>query len=93
MSVVQVRGKGTITLPIELRRAYGVDEGDVFSITALGDGSFLLTPQASKVQQLGNRIVDEMVAAGISLEDLLAALDEEREAYYREHYADRQAVP
>jgi bifunctional DNA-binding transcriptional regulator/antitoxin component of YhaV-PrlF toxin-antitoxin module len=89
MSVVQVRGKGNITLPIELRRAYQVDEGDVFTITVLGDGSFLLTPQASKVQQLGQRIVDEMVASGVTLDDLLAALDDEREAYYREHYAGR----
>jgi bifunctional DNA-binding transcriptional regulator/antitoxin component of YhaV-PrlF toxin-antitoxin module len=89
MAVVQIRGKGNITLPIELRRAYQVDEGDVFTITALGDGAFLLTPQASKVQQLGQRIVDEMVAAGVQLDDLLAALDEEREAYYREHYAGR----
>jgi bifunctional DNA-binding transcriptional regulator/antitoxin component of YhaV-PrlF toxin-antitoxin module len=89
MSVVQVRGKGGITLPIELRRAYQVDEGDVYTITALGDGSFLLTPGSSKVQQLGQRIVDEMVASGVTLDDLLAALDDEREAYYREHYAGR----
>ena len=89
MSVVQVRGKGTITLPVELRRAYQVDEGDVFTITALGDGSFLLTPQTSRVQQLGQRIVDEMVASGVTLDDLMAALDEERETYYRQRYADR----
>ena len=89
MSVVQVRGKGTITLPVELRRAYQVDEGDVFTITALGDGSFLLTPQTSRVQQLGQRIVDEMVASGVTLDDLMAALDEERETYYRQRYVDR----
>ena len=89
MSVVQVRGKGSITLPVELRRAYQVDEGDVFTITALGDGSFLLTPQTSRVQQLGQRIVDEMVASGVTLDDLMAALDEERETYYRQRYADR----
>jgi bifunctional DNA-binding transcriptional regulator/antitoxin component of YhaV-PrlF toxin-antitoxin module len=89
MTVVQVRGKGGITLPIELRRAYQVDEGDVYTITALGEGSFLLTPQSSKVQQLGQRIVDEMVASGVTLDDLLAALDDEREAFYREHYAGR----
>jgi bifunctional DNA-binding transcriptional regulator/antitoxin component of YhaV-PrlF toxin-antitoxin module len=89
MTVVQVRGKGSITLPIELRRTYQVDEGDVFTITALGDGSFLLTPQTSRVQQLGQRIIDEMVTSGVTLDDLLATLDDEREAYYREHYASR----
>ena len=87
VAVVQVRGKGAITLPAEMRRAYQVDEGDVFTVTALGDGAFLLTPQVSKVQQLGQRITDEMVRSGVSLEDLLAALDEERETYYREYYA------
>jgi len=40
---VQIRRKGAITLPVELRRRYGLGEGDVFTVVDLGDGSILLT--------------------------------------------------
>ena len=42
-TTVQIRRKGVITLPVALRRQYGLDEGDVFTLVDLGDGSFLLT--------------------------------------------------
>jgi bifunctional DNA-binding transcriptional regulator/antitoxin component of YhaV-PrlF toxin-antitoxin module len=44
---VQIRRKGVITLPIELCRRYNLDEGDVFTLVDLGDGSILLTPGVS----------------------------------------------
>lgn len=49
---VQIRRKGVITLPVEMRRRYGLDEGDVFTLLDLGDGSFLLTPRVSQVGRL-----------------------------------------
>lgn len=84
---LQIRGKGTLTLPIGLRRKYGLDEGDIISLIDLGDGSFLLTPIVSKVDRLGDRITQAMVKEGTSLDELLTALDEERERYYQERYA------
>ena len=45
---VQIRRKGVITLPVELRRLYNLDEGDVLTLLDLGDGSFLLTPRISQ---------------------------------------------
>lgn len=88
-TTLQVRKKGSITLPIELRSKYGVDEGDIFTLIDLGDGSFLLTPRVSEVNRLGKRVAEAMAQYDLSEEELIAALDEEREAYYREHYVDR----
>ena len=88
---VQIRQKGVITLPVELRRQYGLDEGDVFTLTDLGDGSLLLIPGLSQVARLGDRVARLMEEADVDLETVLEALDEEREAYYGEHYA--QAEP
>ena len=85
-TTVQIRRKGVITLPMALRRQYGLDEGDVFTLVDLGDGSFLLTPQVSQVARLGERVARLMAEEDVALEDMLEALDEEREAYYREHY-------
>ncbi len=85
---VQIRRKGVITLPVEMRRRYGLDEGDVFTLVDLGDGSFLLTPQVSQVARLGDQVARVMAEEGIDLEEMLRALDQERELCYREHYAD-----
>ena len=84
---VQIRRKGVITLPVELRRQYGLDEGDVFTLMDLGDGALLLVPRVSQVARLGDEAARLMDEAGIELEEVLETLDQEREAYYREHYA------
>ncbi len=84
---IQIRKKGSFTLPVDLRNKYNLDEGDVFTLIDLGDGSFLMTPQVSQVNRLGDRVTRILKEEGVSLEDLLTALDEERQQYYREHYA------
>lgn len=86
-STIQVRKKGSITLPMDLRTKYGVDEGDVFTLIDMGDGSFLLTPRISQVNRLGDRVADILNAEGVSLNELLNTLDDERERYYQERYA------
>lgn len=86
MNTIQVRKKGSITLPVDLRNRYGVDEGDVFTVIDMGDGSFLLTPRVSQVNRLGDRIADILEEENINVDDLISALDEEREQYYRYHY-------
>lgn len=85
-NTIQVRKKGTFTLPMDLRTKYGVDEGDVFTLIDLGDGSFLLTPRISQVNRLGDRVAEILSSEGVSLEDLLSTLDDERERYYQERY-------
>ena len=84
---VQIRRKGVITLPVELRKRYGLNEGDVFTLEDLGDGSFLLLPRVSRVASLGDRVAQMMEEEGISTKEILRTLEEEREDYYREHYA------
>ena len=84
---LQIRRKGVITLPIELRRQYNLDEGDVFTLVDLGGGSFLLTPRVSQVARLGDQVASLMEEEGVTLEEMLEALDQERETYYQGHYA------
>jgi bifunctional DNA-binding transcriptional regulator/antitoxin component of YhaV-PrlF toxin-antitoxin module len=86
-TIIQMRKKGSLTLPVELRNKYDLDEGDVFALIDLGDGSFLITPRVSQVHRLGDRGSEILNEEGISVDDLLNTLDEEREAYYRDHYA------
>jgi bifunctional DNA-binding transcriptional regulator/antitoxin component of YhaV-PrlF toxin-antitoxin module len=86
INTIQVRKKGSFTLPMDLRTKYGVDEGDVFNLIDMGDGSFMLTPRTLQVKRLGNRIEEILAEEGVSLDDLLTSLDEERERYYQDHY-------
>ncbi len=86
-TIIQIRKKGSLTLPVDLRNKYKLNEGDILTLIDLGDGSFLLTPRISQVNRLGDRVAEAVADYNISLDDLLSTLDEEREQYYREHYA------
>jgi hypothetical protein len=72
---IQLREKGVITLPISLR------PGDVFSLVELGEGAFALTPKTSKVAALGDKVSKILQDAGVSVEEVLQTLDEERERH------------
>jgi bifunctional DNA-binding transcriptional regulator/antitoxin component of YhaV-PrlF toxin-antitoxin module len=87
-TIIQMRKKGSLTLPIELRNKYDLDEDDVFTLIDFGDGSFLITPRVSQVNRLGDRVSEILNEEGISVDDLLNTLDQEREAYYLDHYAN-----
>ena len=85
--VIQVRKKCNITLLIDLRNKYKVDEGEIYAVIDLGDGSFLFTPRVSQVNRLGDRVSEILCNEDVALDDLLSTLDEQRERYYQEHYA------
>jgi len=89
MPTLQIRSKGTITLPANLRKKYGLDEGETLTLIDLGDGSFYLTPKVSKVMQSADKVARKVNESGVSLDELLTALDEERKRYYQEHYVKR----
>jgi len=81
---VQIRRKGVITLPKEVRDRYGLNEGDVLTLEELGDGSFLLIPRVSQVARLGDRVAEILEDEGVSIQEVLSVLEEEWERYYKE---------
>jgi bifunctional DNA-binding transcriptional regulator/antitoxin component of YhaV-PrlF toxin-antitoxin module len=89
MTTVQMRGKGTITFPAKLRSKYKLQDGEVFTIIDLGEGTFLLKPMVSQVNKLSNQIAKRLKEENVSLDDLLQALDEERKIYYQENYVKK----
>lgn len=85
---IQLREKGVLTLPVNLRRKYSLRAGDVFSLIDLGEGAFVLSPGGSKLAALGDKVSELLQEQEVSLDDMLLVLEEEREQYYREHYVD-----
>jgi len=86
MNTIQVRSKGNITLPAGFRQKYGVEEGEMFRLIDVGDGSLFLVPKESKVMQSADRVAKMLKEANVTLDDLLETLDEERKKYYKELY-------
>ena len=84
---VQVRQRGTLTLPASVRDKYAIKAGDTFSLIDL-DGIFVLTPMIPLVPELAREIERLRQEAGITVEEMLAGLQEQRERYYQERYAD-----
>ena len=86
MATLQIRGKGTITLPDNLRKKYNLEEGESLSLIDVGDGSFFLVPVESKVMKSADKVAKAVKEANVTLEELFEVLDEERKRYYQEHY-------
>ena len=79
-ATLQVRERGVLTLPAEIRSKYGIEAGDTFRLLDL-DGIFVLTPMVPMVPELAREIERLRVDAGLSLDDLLQALREQRERF------------
>ena len=88
-TTIQVRQRGTITLPAELRERYKIKTGDSFRLIDL-DGIFVLTQMVALVPELAREIERARLEAGLSTEDMLKALREQRERYSAEKYGQSE---
>ena len=86
---IQVRQRGTLTLPSELQEKYGIRAGDTFRLVDL-DGNFVLTPMMPMVLELAREIEKARLEAGLSIQELLHTLRERRESYDQENNAHDQ---
>lgn len=86
---VQVRKRGVVTLPAELREKYDIQEGDTFRLIDL-DGVFVLTRMVSLVPELAQEMERLRMETGLTTEELLDGLREQRERYHAETYADEE---
>lgn len=84
-ATIQVRKRGVVTLPSDLRAMYAIQEGDTFRLADL-DGIFVLTPMVTRVPGLAREIKRLRQEAGVSMEELPQGVREERERYSRERY-------
>jgi AbrB family looped-hinge helix DNA binding protein len=83
--VVQVRERGQVTIPAEIRRQMGIEEGDVFSLIQLGD-TLVATRKKLVAPEVAAAIEGLMREQGVTLADLLDGLEKQREVYVREKY-------
>ncbi|MBM3143765.1 MAG: AbrB/MazE/SpoVT family DNA-binding domain-containing protein [Chloroflexi bacterium] len=90
-ATLQIRKRGVLTLPSELRERYAIQEGDAFRLVDM-DGIFVLTPMVPMAPELAQEIERARLEAGVSLEELLKGLREQRQRFYQEKYAADQTT-
>lgn len=71
-TTVQVRQRGTLTLPAKLRAKYRLNDGGTLTVLDL-EGSILLSPKVPVVPQLAAKIERLRQDAGLTVGDLLTA--------------------
>jgi AbrB family looped-hinge helix DNA binding protein len=84
-ATVQIHQRGSITIPADIRQRYGLQEGDTFRLLDF-DGIFVLTRLVPMVPELAREIEKVRQQTGLSIEELLAGLREQRERYTTEAY-------
>jgi bifunctional DNA-binding transcriptional regulator/antitoxin component of YhaV-PrlF toxin-antitoxin module len=82
---IQVRERGVVTLPAELREKYNIENGKIFRLVDL-DGIFVFVPMVPMVPELANEIERIRLEAGLSLDELMEDLLKQRERYYTEKH-------
>jgi bifunctional DNA-binding transcriptional regulator/antitoxin component of YhaV-PrlF toxin-antitoxin module len=77
--ILQIRGRGTLTLPARTRERYRLEDGDPLTFIDL-DGVMLLAPRIGLVPKLAAEIESATNRAGLSTADLVSGVREQRRA-------------
>ena len=77
-TAVEMAKRGQVTIPKSLREQYALESGQRFTLLDLG-GVFVLSPRASRIDDLCDSLRDGLMAEGASLEEMLMELRRIRE--------------
>jgi len=84
----EIKSRGQLTIPKKIRVLGYLEEGQVVSMIPVGD-SVIITPKRLELDEARREIRRLLKASGLSLENLLSGLKEEREGLYRESYGKK----
>jgi len=83
--LIRVRNRGQLTIPQDLREALGLDKEMGLNVFRVGR-VLLMTPKRLQRATLASEVEREMKREGLSLEDLLKDLKNQRKYYLAETY-------
>jgi AbrB family looped-hinge helix DNA binding protein len=86
----EIKSRGQLTIPKKIRVESHLEEGQIVSIIPVGS-SVIITPKRLELDEARREIKKILRASGISLDDLLTGLKEEREKLYQETYGKKTA--
>jgi bifunctional DNA-binding transcriptional regulator/antitoxin component of YhaV-PrlF toxin-antitoxin module len=86
MPVVKLRERGQVTIPYEYRKDLGLGKEDVLNVLKIGD-VLILVPRQLSGDALSRKIESTMKKKGLTLDNLLSNLREQRKRYSKETHA------
>jgi len=86
--VSRIRERGQLTIPKEVREKGALYEGEAVTIIPVGD-SILVTPKKLGLEEARREIRKIMKKAGVTAEELLRGLEDNRAELYEETYGTK----
>ena len=83
--VTSIKSRGQLTIPKQIRKVGHLEEGQVVSIIPVGD-SIIITPKQLELDEARRQIRKILKDSGISAEEVLSGLKEERTSLHKETY-------
>lgn len=85
--LLRIRPRGQLTIPRDIREAMHLDNETALNVFAIGK-VLLMTPKRLQRASLAAEVEREMKRQGLTLEDLLNNLKNQREQYLAETYPE-----
>lgn len=85
----EIRSRGQITIPKAIRQVSNMDEGQIVSIIPVGE-SIIITPKRMQLDEARRQMRKILLSSGVSVEELVEGLEEERSRLFGELYGDKQ---
>jgi AbrB family looped-hinge helix DNA binding protein len=84
----QIRERGQLTIPKEIREKGALFEGESVTIFPIGE-AILVSPQKIGLEEARREFLKLMKRSGVTAEELLRGLKEERDKLYEETYGTK----
>ena len=81
--MIRLRERGQLTLPKKIRNRLALEPGDALTLVQIED-ILVLSPRQPVIPKLAEEFSNIMDEEGVSLAELLAGLEEERERIWHE---------
>jgi len=85
VAVAEIKARGQLTIPKKIRELSHLEEGQIVSIIPVGDG-IIVTSKRMELDEARREIRKVIKAANVTVEELLEALQDERDRLYQETY-------
>ena len=84
----EIRERGQLTIPKKIREMSHLEEGQVVSIVPVGD-TIIISPKRLVLGEARSQIKKIVKATGLSVDEVLGGLDEERQTLFGELYGKK----
>lgn len=85
----EIRSRGQMTIPKAIRKVSNIDEGQIVSMLPIGE-SILITPKPLQLDEARRQMKLILLSSGMSVEELVEGLKEERTILFGELYGNKQ---